>query len=130
MPEDRAKLLQAPKNLTDKFQLIYKKYCVYKQFSSVMPIFESEYTDSNNYVIGYFDENTLVAFSLLRKYDNENVEAIQFAWDYNKPKLRLGIESLKHECAFLKRLGYKHFYLGYSDKYKNIIDGHEILGPL
>jgi len=106
---------------------IYKKYCEYKKFPSVMPIFDSEYTDPKNDIIGYYDGNELVAFSLLRKYDTVNVEAIQFAWDYKKRKLRLGIESLKHECAVYKKLGYKYFYLGEADNYKSKIDGFEIL---
>ena len=95
-----------------------------------MPIFDSEYVDQKNDIIGYFDNNNLVAFSLLRRYDAENVEAVQFAWNYNNPKLRLGIESLKQECAIYKRLKFKFLYLGEADEYKSIIDGFEILGSL
>lgn len=107
---------------------IYKTYCRYKKFASVMPIFDSEYTDSRNDIIGYFANNELVAFSLLRKYDLENVEAVQFAWTYSNPNLRLGIKSLKQECAIYKRLGFKFLYLGQADEYKKEIDGFEILG--
>ncbi len=114
----------------NELQTIYKEYCTYKKFKSVMPIFHSEFTDSKNQVIGYYDNGQLVAFSLLRCYDTENVEAIQFAWDYKNPKLRLGIESLKSECAVYKNLGYRYLYLGGADEYKKKIDGFEILGPL
>lgn len=93
-----------------------------------MPIFRSEYTDVNNDIIGYYDQNNLVAFSLLRKFDTENVEAIQFAWTYNNPKLQLGIKSLHQECAIYKALGYKFLYLGEANEYKRKIDGFEILG--
>lgn len=112
----------------DELQNIYTKYCNYKNFVSVMPIFRSEYTDVNNDIIGYYDQNNLVAFSLLRKYDTENVEAIQFAWTYNNPRLQLGIKSLQQECAIYKALGYKFLYLGEADEYKRNIDGFEILG--
>jgi hypothetical protein len=94
-----------------------------------MPIFPEEYTDSKNDVIGYFDDDILVAFSLVRRHNSKNVEAIQFAWDYDNPSLRLGIESLKNECAFYKSLGFKYYYLGESMEYKKKIDGFEILPP-
>lgn len=130
MPKEKAMWILEPYPYTTQLQQIYKTYCDYKKFSSVMPIFDSEFTDMKNYVIGYYDENSLVAFSLLRRYDNENIEAIQFAWNYKKPILRLGIKSLQHECSFYKNLGYKYLYLGQAEEYKNEIDGYEILGTL
>jgi hypothetical protein len=114
----------------DALNNIYTQYCRYKKFSSVMPIFDREYQDPGNDIIEYFDQGQLVAFSIIRKYDSDNVEAIQFAWTYHDPKQRLGIESLKHECALYKHLGYKYLYLGGADEYKKEIDGFEILGPL
>ncbi len=114
----------------EELQQLYKQYCDYKKFKSVMPIFNSEFTDVKNDVIGYYENDKLVAFSLLRRYDAENVEAIQFAWDYQTPSLRLGIESLKSECAVYKELGFRYLYLGGADEYKKKIDGFEILGLL
>lgn len=114
---------------SEKLQEIYTQYCRHKKFKSVMPIFESEFHDINNDIIGYYDNNVLVAFSLIRIYDSENIEAIQFAWDYKNPKLRLGINSLKNECAHYKEHGYKYLYLGGAEEYKTKIDGFEILGP-
>ena len=113
-------------HLTD----IYRTYCRYKQFKSVMPIFASEYTDPNIELIGYMHNDKLVAFSLIKKFDSENAECVQFAWDYANPKLRLGINSLKHECAVFKQWGYRYLYLGGADEYKKQIDGFETLGPL
>ena len=109
---------------------IYQTYCRYKKFPSVMPIFDSEYTDSKIDVVGYFDQTVLVAFSLIKKYDHDNIEAVQFAWTYHDPKLRLGIRSLEHECALYKKLGFKYLYLGEANEYKKRIDGFEILGPV
>ena len=86
---------------------IYNDYCVYKKFRSVMPIFPEEYTDERNDVIGYYDRDALVAFSLVRKYDTENAEAVQFAWNYSNPELKLGIASLKSECALYKSQGFR-----------------------
>ena len=106
---------------------IYQKYCQYKKFSSVMPIFDSEYTDPQSDIIGYYDNGQLVAFSLIKRYDSINAEAVQFAWTYHNPKLRLGIRSLEHECALYKKLGYKFLYLGEADEYKSKISGFEIV---
>ncbi len=113
-----------------ELQGIYLAYCRHKKFKSVMPIFDSEFTDPRNDVIGYRDGERLVAFSLMRRYDDLNVEAVQFAWDYQNPRLRLGISSLKSECAYYKQLGYRYLYLGEADEYKRKIDSFEILGPL
>lgn len=94
-----------------------------------MPIFPEEYTDERNDVIGYYDQDELVAFSLVRKYDTENAEAVQFAWNYTNPQLKLGITSLKSECALYRSQGFRYYYLGGADEYKRQIDGFEILGP-
>lgn len=109
---------------------IYHTYCNYKQFESVMPIFDIQYTDEHTDVIGYYDNDKLVAFSLVRTYDKDNAESLQFAWDYANPKLRLGIESLKNECALYKARGFSYLYLGSDDKYKRELDGYELLGKL
>lgn len=96
-----------------------------------MPLFEYQYKDINSDIYGYYNqENNLIAFTLIRKLDRINVENCQFAWDYENPELRLGIESLKNECAIYKKLGYTYMYLGYADEYKKQLDGFEILGPL
>lgn len=109
---------------------LYLAYCRYKKFSSVMPIFDSEYTDPTNDVIGYYNKfDQLVAFSLIRRYNERDAECIQFAWNYDEPKLRLGINSLKHECALYRDRGFTHLYLGEANEYKGQIQGFEILGP-
>ena len=95
-----------------------------------MPIFDSQYKDRNTDIIGYYYNNELVAFSLNKRHDNQNVESLQFAWNYQTPKLRLGIESLKVECALYKAQGFRYLYLGLADEYKKQIDGFEILGGI
>ena len=105
---------------------IYAKYCAYKQFDSVMPIFDSQYDECS--IIGYYDNAELVAFSLIKEYNKKNVECVQFAWDYANPKLRLGIRSLEHECALYRSAGYDYMYLGSADEYKSKFQGYEVLG--
>ena len=115
---------------TRRLDDLYLIYCKHKQFPSFMPIFESEYHDIANDVIGYLDSNNdLIAFSLIRRYNSREAECIQFAWNYSNPKLRLGIVSLKHECALYKSRGFQYLYLGEADDYKSEIQGFEIMGP-
>ncbi len=90
---------------------IYREYCVYKKFSSVMPIFDSRYTDPMTDVIGYYDQAQLVAFSLIRRYDEHNALCDQFAWTYHNPKLRMGIETMKTECAIYRARDFRYLYL-------------------
>ena len=117
-------------DLYPKLHQIYKQYCEYKQFDSVMPLFDNQFYDPLADIVGYYHNNNLVAFSLIKTYDSQNAEALQFAWDYADPELRLGIESLKNECAIYKERGFKYLYLGSADEYKSHIDGYEILGKL
>jgi hypothetical protein len=109
---------------------IYRTYCTHKHFASVMPMFDSRYTDPMIDVIGYYDQAKLVAFSLIRRYDQHNALCDQFAWTYHNPKMRLGIETMKTECAIYRARGFKYLYLEQAHLYKSEIDGFEILGPL
>lgn len=109
---------------------IYRTYCIYKHFASVMPLFDSQFTDPDTDVLGYYDTGKLVAFSLIKCYDNENALCAQFAWNYRNPKLRLGIQSLQTECAIYRERGFKYLYLDQAHLYKQGITGFEILGPL
>jgi hypothetical protein len=109
---------------------IYRAYCTHKRFASVMPIFDSRYTDPMTDIIGYYDRAQLVAFSLIRRYDEHNALCDQFAWNYRNPRLRLGIETMKTECAIYKARGFEYLYLEQAHLYKSSIDGFEILGPL
>ena len=109
---------------------IYRTYCIHKHFASVMPIFHSRYNDPMAEILGYYDQEQLVAFSLIRRFDQHNALCDQFAWTYHKPRLRLGIETMKAECAIYKERGFKYLYLEQAHLYKSDIAGFEILGPL
>ena len=113
-----------------QLQDIYRTYCIYKHFASVMPLFDSQFTDPATDVIGYQEQGELVAFSLMRRLDTENVLASQFAWTYRNPRTRLGVESLKTECAIYRDRGYKFLYLDQAHLYKQGLEGFEILGPV
>lgn len=92
-----------------------------------MPIFNSQYEDQQTDILGYYNDRQLVAFSLVKKWDNDNAESVQFAWDYVNPKLEYGYKSLIVECAVYKELGFKYLYLGEVADYKSKLDGYEII---
>lgn len=108
---------------------IYETYCRYKKFDSVMPMFPNQYTDRSVDMIGYFDNGQLVAWDMIKIHDAKNAEALQFAWNYANPDLRLGMESLKNACALYKQRGFEYLYLGTAANYKKEIYGYEELGP-
>lgn len=109
---------------------IYYSYCDYKNFTSVIPFFEDDYLLPNRDIIGYYASEKLVAYTLMIKHKKENsVISEQFAWNYNDPRLRLGIKSIENECYIYKLLGYKYLYLGQHTEYKSKFDGYEIVGP-
>ena len=85
---------------------IYREYVTYKKFDDVVPIFQEEFELPHTDIIGYYDENELVAFTLAYKFKSVNsVWADQFAWNYQNKKLSLGHVANKNEIALYKRLG-------------------------
>ena len=114
-----------------------------EKLSNAVKFIEEAYQNSStsndvkmHKVMGYYHEGNFVAFSLLYELDKHNLEAIQFAWDYKNPKLRLGVLSLENECDWAQTNGYKYLYLGRDDifnnpnNYKSKFKGYEILGTL
>jgi hypothetical protein len=116
-------------NTLAQLDQIYRDYCMYKKFASVMPMFHSRYTDPMADIIGYYDQNQLVAWSLIRRFDDHNASCEQFVWTYHNPRLRLGIETMKTECAIYRARGFEYLYLEQAHLYKQEIDGFELLGP-
>ena len=113
----------------EPFLKIYDEYARYKKLDSVWPIYEEEFSNPSNDIIGYYDNGKLVAWSMIRILSSTAVEAEQFAWNYNNPKLKLGIESMQCECAIYKARGYKILILGHAHEYKKQIDGFKLFGP-
>lgn len=122
-----AKLLEKSEIRLHRLEQIFYKYCAYKRFTTVQPLFPIEFLSEETDVIEYSHNRVAVAFSILRNYSPKDVEAVQFAWDYSSPSLRLGIRSLEHECAFYKSLGHEYLYLGESAPYKKRMQGYEEL---
>ncbi len=79
----------------DEINRVYKQYCLYKNFKSVMPMIPGRFTIPNTEVFGYYMQDKLIAWSMYRIWDNENIVIDHHAWDYNNPKLRIGLRSLE-----------------------------------
>ena len=122
--------LQARFQNRTKLKIIYQQYCEHKNFESVVPMFDSQFSDPLNDMIGYQYCGELVAWSLCHRYDQDNAESVQFAWNYKDPNLYLGLRSLETECAIYREKGYKYLYLGNTAKYKQQFDGFEVVGKL
>lgn len=122
-------LAPTPENIRS-CQDIYRVYCMHKRFDSVMPLLDGRLLDPQTDVLGYYHDQNLVAFSLIRRFDCHNALCDQFAWTYHQPSLRLGIETMKTECAVYRDRGYRYLYLEQAHNYKSEIAGFEILGPM
>jgi hypothetical protein len=126
----RWQYLEPTVSTIDQLQEIYRTYCIYKHFASVMPLFHNQFVNPDTDIIGYYDSDVLVAFSLIRRLDPTHALCEQFAWTYHRPRLRLGIQTLKVECAIYKQRGFHSLYLEQAHLYKQQIDGFELLGPM
>ena len=82
----------------------------------------------NHIVWGYHYKNKLIAWSKIYQYNNA-LESVYFAWDSCNMELQLGINSLHHEIAWAKSLGYDFLYIGpgyeVCSKYKAQVEGFE-----
>ena len=111
-------------------QRVYRDYCTHKHFQSVMPMLPGRLTAPGTEIIGYRDQDRLVAWSMYRLWDNENILSDHFAWDYRNAKLRLGIRSIENECAIYRDRGYRYMYFEAVEPYMLDLQGFEILGPV
>lgn len=109
---------------------VYRDYCTHKHFQSVMPMVPGRLTAPDTEIIGYRDQERLVAWSMYRIWDTENILCDHHAWDYRNPRLRLGARSLDAECAIYRDRGYRFMYFESVQPYMLDLQGFEILGPI
>ena len=110
---------------------VYRTYCLHRHFQSVMPMIPGRLTAAGTEIIGYRDSTgRLMAWSMYRVWDNENVLSDHFAWDYRDPRLRLGIRSIENECAIYRDRGYRWMYFEAVEPYMLDLQGFEIMGPM
>jgi hypothetical protein len=105
---------------------IYNQYCLHKHYRKY---FEVNEFLSRDIIMSYYLNDSMTAWTKLRKYSENAIESTLFVWDYQKPESHLGINSLRHELAWAKTQDYKYFYMGpgyeKNSIYKSDIDGFE-----
>lgn len=109
---------------------VYREYCLYKNFKSVMPMIPGRFLIPGTEVFGYYDQDQLIAWSMYRVWDNKNIVVDHHAWDYANPKLRIGLRSLENECALYRNRGYQFMYFESIEPYMLDLQGFEILGSV
>lgn len=114
----------------DEITRVYKEYCLYKNFESVMPMVPGRFAVPNTEVFGYYEQNKLIAWSMYRIWDDKSIVVDHHAWDYNNPKLRMGLRSLQNECALYRDRGFQFMYFESIAPYMTALQGFEILGTL
>jgi hypothetical protein len=109
---------------------IYRDYCAHRHFQSVMPMIPGRLTAPGTEVWGYHDQGNLVAWSMYRIWDSDNILSDHFAWNYQNPRLRLGIRSIETECAIYRDRGYRWMYFESVEPYMLDLQGFEIMGGM
>jgi len=107
---------------------VYQDYCAYKNFSSVLPMIPGRFFVPGTEIWGYRDAGNLVAWSMYRVWDQHSVVCDYHAWDYQTPRLRLGLRSFKNECAIYRDRDFRFMYFESVEPYMYNIDGFRILG--
>ena len=114
----------------DEIDRVYKAYCLYKNFKSVMPLVPGRFTIPGTEVLGYYDQSKLIAWSMYRIWDSKSIVIDHHAWTYSNPKLRIGLRSLENECALYREQGYEFMYFESVEPYMLNLQSFEILGTL
>lgn len=117
-------------NLTEekkeRLKIIYEKYIQYRNFKYDLSI-EDIVANSHGHIY-YVYQNKIVAFSFYRQIKN-SLLGIEFAWDYEEPKLSLGHINIYYNAMLAKMKKCKYFYLssGYESCsiYKSSYPGFE-----
>lgn len=88
---------------------IYNKYLTYKDFDDRSLTINDMIKNSDG-ALYYFYNAKIIGFSFY-KIINDAYLSIEFAWDYEQPKLSLGHVSIYHEIMYAKMKRCKYFYM-------------------
>jgi arginyl-tRNA--protein-N-Asp/Glu arginylyltransferase len=109
------------------FQEIFDKYINHKKFKSQDYSLQDIINTSNGHVY-YAERNKVIGFCFFKLLEN-NIFAVEFAWDYENPKLSLGKLNIHFLCNYAKMKKYNNVYMssGYESCsiYKSDYQGFE-----
>lgn len=110
-----------------RLQTIYDKYILHKGFRDQSLTIDDMIANSHGHVY-YTYENKIIGFSFYKIIDR-NYLSVEFAWDYEQPRLSLGHVSIYCESLFAKtqRCNYMYLSAGYEkcSLYKSDYPGFE-----
>ena len=110
-------------------EVIWSKYSTYRNFKywELKPLLLSE-VDRKYFLVFYIDESP-IAYTFFRDLGSNSSFSIQFAWDYENPKLYLGKYANLAEIDHYINLGKDYMYLGIGYEktciYKSSYEGFE-----
>lgn len=96
------------------FQKIYEKYITYKNFNNDYTL--DDIIKNSNAHLYYTYNNKIIGFCFF-KILADNMFAVEFAWDYENPKLSLGKLNIHYLCMYAKMRKYENLYM--SSGYEN-----------
>lgn len=91
------------------FNEIFDKYINYKNFKSQDYSLQDIINTSNGHVY-YSENNKVIGFCFFKLLAN-NIFAVEFAWDYENPRLSLGKLNIHFLCNYAKMKKYDYVYL-------------------
>ena len=96
----------------DLLRTIFHKYLSHKDFKywDLDKIILSE--PSRKHFLIYYHNDKPVAFTFLREVGSRSIYSVQFAWDYENPKLYLGKYANLAEIDYCNSINANHMYLG------------------
>ena len=92
-----------------RLQEIYNKYVEHKGFRDLSLTIDDMIANSHGHIY-YTHNNVIVAFTFY-KIIGSNYLSVEFAWDYENPKLSLGHVSLYLESLFARTQRCRYMYL-------------------
>jgi hypothetical protein len=93
----------------DVLENIYRKYMSHKEFKDINLTIDAMIANSHG-LIYYAYEGKIIAFTFYKSIGGAHL-SVEFAWDYEQPKLSVGHVSLYHEIMFARMRRAKYIYL-------------------
>lgn len=111
----------------ERLEGIYRKYLIHKKYKDQSYSIDDMIRNSHGHIY-YVADGKIVAFMFFKTI-NKALLAIEFAWDYENPKLSLGNVNIYYASLFARFKGCTHIYMsaGYEScsLYKSKYEGFE-----
>ena len=89
---------------------VWKAYQRYRGYDDHLDFRETcKHEPENKRIVRVYHQGKIIAFSILRIYPIP--VSLQFAWDYEYPKLSAGIHTQYFEINYFRKIGYRYDYL-------------------